>query len=157
MQQSNSHFIPTVSKWVKIRVPSSLVAYLRVVKDISPRRKELSSVSLAIGTWMERRGFVTERLDIESNSPRHSPSDIPSGSFTKQLTCLVACFPAVALPVTFPELCQSLNISPNIASPSERLAQSCVTVRAVTLTCPELCRSLNKFPSERLAQSFVAG
>jgi hypothetical protein len=75
---------------------------------------------------------------------------MPSSSFTKQLTCQGAS-PAVALPVTLAELCQSLNNSHSIASPSF------VTGRAVALTCPELCRSLNNFPSERLAQSFVTG
>jgi hypothetical protein len=48
-----------------------------------------SFLSLAIGTWMGRRSFVTGRINIGSNSPEDSPSDMPSGNITKQLICQV--------------------------------------------------------------------
>jgi hypothetical protein len=58
-------------------------------------------------------------LDTGSNSPRDSPSGVPSGSFANQLTRRAIC----------PELCRSLHSFPNSASLSERLHQSFVTER----------------------------
>jgi hypothetical protein len=50
----------------------------------------------------------------------------------------------VALPVTLAELCQSLNNSHSIASPSF------VTGRAVALTCPELCHWTDHHKEQRV-------
>jgi hypothetical protein len=121
---------------IRLCIRHGISISISIIVGIDIPGKELSSVSLATNTWDGEALSLGGSTLLEATLP-----DMPSGSFTKQLTCRDA-FPAVALSVTFPELCQLLNNSPSIASPSERLAQSFVTGRAVALTSPELCRSL---------------
>jgi hypothetical protein len=78
-----------------------------VYTNISPGN-DLSSLSLAIGTWLGRRTFVTWLFDIGSNCSSDSPSDLPSDlpsdyNLTEQITCR-ATRPAVILS-TRPDLC----------------------------------------------------